>query len=68
MSDTQSASPWRPASDPPKKTEWVLVAADGSVRCAAWNNNHGCFEDWDEIGGIDMDDIEWWMPIPDLPA
>ena len=62
-----SGSPWRPASEPPKQTEWVIASADGVVRCVAWNSDKRCWEDWDEHGAINLDGIDWWMSIPDMP-
>ena len=59
---------WHPASEPPKQTEWVIASADGAVRCVAWNNDKHCWEDWDGRGAINLDSIDWWMPIPDVPA
>lgn len=60
-------SPWRPASDPPEETEWVLVDCDGAMRCVVWNSDTKQWEDWDETG-IFLDDIKWWMPFPKNPA
>lgn len=62
-----SDSPWHPASEPPNQTEWVIAWADGAVRCVAWNSDKHCWEDWDGHGALNLDGIEWWMPIPDAP-
>ena len=63
-----SGSPWRPASEPPKQMEWVIASADGVVRCVAWNSAKRCWEDWDGHGAINLDGIDWWMSIPDMPG
>lgn len=63
---SEGTATWRPASEPPKATEWVLAAADGMVRCVAWNNDKRRWEDWDYTQ-MDLNGIEWWMPIPELP-
>lgn len=63
-----SGSPWRPASEPPKQTEWVIASADGAVRCVAWNGDKRCWQDWDGHGAINLDGIDWWMSIPYVPA
>ena len=60
--------PWRPASEPPKQTEWVIASADGAVRCMAWNNAARRWEDWDGVGAIDPDLIDRWMSIPEEPT
>ena len=60
-------SPWRPASEPPALTEWVLASADGAVRCVAWNREKARWEDWDNAGAIALGEIKWWMPIPETP-
>lgn len=80
MSDTTSAphdaaqpspesgcSPWHPASEPPEKDEWVIVSADGMVRCVAWNNAVKQWQDWSNSGMM-IERIEWWMSIPPLPS
>lgn len=60
-------SPWRHADDPPQKDEWVIVSADGMVRCVAWNNAVKQWQDWNKTGII-IEEIDWWMSIPPLPS
>lgn len=65
---TRKEEPWRPANEPPKETEWVIASADGAVRCVAWDADHKTWEDWDGVGHLAVDAIEWWMPIPNTPG
>ncbi len=67
MARDDLAGAWRPASEPPEKTEWVNVSANGEVRCVAWNSDAKQWEDWGATG-IPIDKIDWWMPIPDTPG
>lgn len=66
--DDTPCSPWRPASEPPNQTEWVLASADGAVRCVAWNNDVRRWENWDgALTSFVLGEIDWWMPIPPTP-
>lgn len=63
----KAGNSWRPACEPPVKDEWVVASADGMVRCVAWNSAVKRWEDWGN-SGIILEEIGWWMSIPEAPV